>query len=132
MLTGRRVLVVEDEAVTALDVADAVEAAGASVVGPTPTTRGALQLLTDAGTVDAAAIDFGLADGEATPLIEALMEAAIPTVIYTGGPLPADISGRYPQLMLVRKPTEATEITVRLADALKLSVHAATVRRQSA
>ena len=48
MLKGRRVLVVEDEAVTALDVGDAVEAAGGTVVGPTPSTRGALKLLKDA------------------------------------------------------------------------------------
>jgi DNA-binding NtrC family response regulator len=119
MLKGRRVLVVEDEAVTALDVGDAVEAAGGTVVGPTPSTRGALKLLNEAAHgIDAAAIDFGLGDGEATPLIEALMHAGIPTVIYTGGPLPDELAGRFPQLAVVRKPNEASAVTERLAAAL--------------
>lgn len=119
MLKDRRVLVVEDEAVTALDIGDAVEAAGGVVLGPTPSTRGALRLLTDLhGQVDAAAIDFGLADGEATPLIEALMDASIPTVIYTGGPLPEELSARFPQLSVVRKPSDTSEVMTRLAGAL--------------
>lgn len=119
MLKGRRVLVVEDEAVTALDVGDAVEAAGGTVVGPTPSTRGALKLLNEAGeAVDAAAIDFGLADGEATPLVEALMHANIPTVIYTGGPIPDELAARFPRLAVVRKPSEASAVTDRLAASL--------------
>lgn len=119
MLKGRKVLVVEDEAVTALDVGDAVEAAGGVVVGPTPSTRGALRLLHEAlEAVDAAAIDFGLADGEATPLVEALMQSGIPTVIYTGGPIPEELAARFPQLAVVRKPNEASIVTERLGAAL--------------
>lgn len=119
MLQGRRVLVVEDEAVTALDVGDAVEAAGGEVIGPTPSTRGALKLLTDTPEgIDAAAIDFGLADGEATPLIEALMQSGIPTVIYTGGPIPDELAQRFPQLTVVRKPTEASAVTEQLGASL--------------
>jgi DNA-binding NtrC family response regulator len=120
MLQGRRVLVVEDEAVTALDVGDAVEAAGGTVIGPTPSTRGALRLLNDTTDgVDAAAIDFGLADGEATPLVEALMHADIPTVIYTGGPIPDELAARFPRLAVVRKPSEASAVTAALGAALE-------------
>ena len=120
MLKGRRVLVVEDEAVTALDVGDAVEAAGGTVVGPTPSTRGALKLLNEADdAVDAAAIDFSLADGEATPLVEALMHAGIPTVIYTGGLIPDELADRFPRLAVVRKPSEASAVTDRLAASLR-------------
>jgi DNA-binding NtrC family response regulator len=120
MLQGRRVLVVEDEAVTALDVGDAVEAAGGTVIGPTPSTRGALRLLNDTTDgVDAAAIDFGLADGEATPLVEALMHADIPTVIYTGGSIPDELAARFPRLAVVRKPSEASAVTAALGAALE-------------
>lgn len=119
MLKGRRVLVVEDEAVTALDIADALEAAGAVIVGPVPSMRGGLELLTDRQeSIDAASIDLGLADGDARPLIEALMEAGLPTVIYTGAEIPPDIASRFPDLILVRKPTRAEEVVTRIARAL--------------
>src|SRR3712207_4398339 len=103
MLEGARVLVVEDEAIIATDLADTFESAGADVVGPAASVREALALLADQ-QVDGALLDFNLADGEVTPVLELLLARGVPIVMYTGRGLPPEISGQHPHLPVLRKP----------------------------
>ena len=70
-LTGRRVLVVEDEALVAMLVEDALLDAGAAVVGPAATVTEALSLLTKE-TPDVAVLDLNLAGETSTPVADAL------------------------------------------------------------
>src|SRR5215213_268091 len=71
MLFGACVLVAEDECIIAMDLADTFESAGATVIGPAATVREALRLLATK-PVDRAFLDFNLADGEVTPVMEML------------------------------------------------------------
>lgn len=61
MLTGRRVLIAEDEPILALDRALSIEEARGEVVGPVATVAEALAMLA-AGWVEAAILDVHLAD----------------------------------------------------------------------
>ena len=84
-LTGRRVLVVEDEYFLADDMAQALQKLGAEVVGPVETRDKALALLSsDAGRIDAAVLDINLRGQTAFPVAEALIERGVPVVFATG------------------------------------------------
>jgi DNA-binding LytR/AlgR family response regulator len=57
-LTGRRVLIVEDEFFVADDLAQAVAQLGGEIVGPVPTCEEALILLSTAERIDIAVLDI--------------------------------------------------------------------------
>lgn len=82
-LTGRRILVVEDEALVAMLVEDALLDAGALVTGPAATVAEALALL-ERETPDAAVLDLNLAGETSTPVADALALRGIPFVVATG------------------------------------------------
>ena len=77
----------EDECVIALDLTDTLGNAGADVIGPTATVRETLRLVRSE-TLDRAILDFNLADGEVTPVLELLASKRVPVAIYTGRGLP--------------------------------------------
>jgi DNA-binding NtrC family response regulator len=78
-LCGRTILVVEDEPLVALDVAETIKGAGASVL-LTHTLKDGLRLAEQAD-VSAAVVDFGLIDGEASELCQRLNGRGVP---YSG------------------------------------------------
>lgn len=82
-LAGRRVLVVEDDFFLANDVAHALRAAGAVIVGPLPRAALALEALAR-DDVDAAVIDINLGEGPSFELADALKLAGVPFVFVTG------------------------------------------------
>lgn len=82
-LSERRVLVVEDEALVAMLVEDALLDAGASVIGPAATVAEALALL-ERETPDAAVLDLNLAGETSTPVADALAARGVPFVVATG------------------------------------------------
>jgi CheY-like chemotaxis protein len=82
-LEGCRVLVVEDELLIAMDVADSLEEAGASVVGPTSSIEGATSLLRHS-KVKAAVLDIRLRKQLVYPLADALAAQDIPYVFISG------------------------------------------------
>jgi len=116
MLNGAKVLVVEDEAIIAMDLADTFESAGASVVGPAPSVREALRLISQED-VDSALLDFNVADGEVTPVLELLVSRGVPIIIYTGRGLPPELSWQHPNLTVLRKPAPPSRIVEELAAA---------------
>jgi len=81
-LCGRLILVVEDEPMIALDIADAFEQVGAKAV-TSFSLREALGLV-EADLWSAAVVDHLLQDGESSPLCKRLTEREIPFVVYTG------------------------------------------------
>ncbi|KMO11301.1 response regulator [Methylobacterium platani] len=103
MLDGRRVLIVEDEALVALELTEIVTGSNAHAVGPARTNREALALL-DLEEVDVAILDLNLADGEATPTAECLIAKGVPVLICTGGVLPRAMRLMWPDLPMLRKP----------------------------
>ena len=81
-LAGRSILIVEDEALIALDVADAFERAGAHVT--TASTYRAAVALVEQDGLSAAILDHALESEDSSRLRERLKERDVPFVIYTG------------------------------------------------
>ncbi|WP_158283956.1 response regulator [Azospirillum sp. TSO22-1] len=106
-LAGRRILVVEDEALVAMMIADTLADQGCEVVGPVATTRDALRLL-DATPVDGATLDINLTHEEVLPVAEALDARRIRFVLVTGYDQ-ENVLRRYRRWPMVQKPfTEAS------------------------
>jgi DNA-binding NtrC family response regulator len=114
MLSGYRVLVVEDEAIVAEDISEAIREAEGVVLGPFPGAREARDLLKGDSRVDVAVLDVNVRDGAITPVLEALHARRIPTVIYTGGALPKYMRRRHPDLTVLSKPIRTARLIAEL------------------
>jgi DNA-binding NtrC family response regulator len=104
MLSGFRVLVVEDEVLIAEDISRILTEAEGVPVGPVSSVVEARRLLKEGTPLDAALLDVNLADGPVTPILEALNARGIPTLVYTGGSVPEGIRQRHPDLIALSKP----------------------------
>ena len=114
MLGGRRVLVVEDEALIALELEDIITSHEGLTVGPVRTNREALALIATEA-IDLAILDLNIADGEVTPTAEKLMERGIPILVCTGGILPRTLRLLCPDVPLHRKPMSPERLVRELA-----------------
>jgi DNA-binding response OmpR family regulator len=79
----RRVLVVEDEALIALDIETALKSGGCEVLGPVGTLAEAARLAADT-TLDAAVLDINLGNEKVFSVADALAERGVPFVFLTG------------------------------------------------
>ena len=84
-LTGKRVLIAEDELLVAMDHAAELVRAGAKIVAMCPTVTGAVDCLRER-PVDVAVVDFVLADGNSEPLQTVLNQKHIPFVVVSAYP----------------------------------------------
>ena len=91
-LRDQRVLIVEDEALVAMDLARVLTQAGALVVGPAGTIEDALDLVSQ-GAVDRAILDVNLGGRMVTPVAMALADRGIPFVYLTGYQEPQVVDG---------------------------------------
>ena len=82
-LTGYHVLLVEDEALIALDVAQGLIDEGAAVAGPTDNVADAKRLLVGS-KIDCAILDVNLGNESVAPLVRELEASRIPIVFVTG------------------------------------------------
>jgi DNA-binding response OmpR family regulator len=82
-LAGRRILVVEDEFLIALDLEDALGELGCEIVGPAATVSDAMQLV-EAKPPDAAVLDVRLVDGSTAPIALELRRRGVPFLVLTG------------------------------------------------
>jgi DNA-binding response OmpR family regulator len=104
----RKVLVVEDEALVAMLVEDALLDAGFQVLGPAATVEEALSLL-NGERPDAVVLGLNLAGETSTPVADLLASRGIPYVIATG----YGASGLPPghqQAMVLAKPYDPGEL----------------------
>lgn len=105
-LTGRRVLVVEDESLVAMLLETILEDMGCTPVGPAGNIDDGLKMATDEH-LDAALLDVNLAGHQVFPVAEALKARGVPFVFSTGygeGGLPDEWRGQ----ATIQKPfTEA-------------------------
>lgn len=81
--SGHSILVVEDEAITALAAAQTLEQAGFTVIGPAARVGEAIDLLRTS-LPDAAMLDLNLFGSPAYPIAEALKSRGIPFLFCTG------------------------------------------------
>jgi len=106
-LTGRRVLVVEDESLVAMLLETILEDMGCTPVGPAANIDDGLRMATDGEHLDAALLDVNVAGRQVFPVAQALKDRGVPFVFSTGygeGGLPEEWRGQ----ATIQKPfTEA-------------------------
>ncbi len=118
-LTGRRILVAEDEFMIAKAVAMILEACGAEVLGPASSLKKALNLATrsaEDGRIDAALLDVNLRGEAVWPVVDALRERDVPVVLasgYNASVIPAP----YAHLPRFQKPADPRDLIRALATA---------------
>lgn len=78
----RRVLVIEDDALIAIDLCDALEQTGYRVAGPARTIQDA-HLLLDEQTPTVAVVDIRLKDGPCTSIVRELRSRGVPFVVHS-------------------------------------------------
>jgi CheY-like chemotaxis protein len=81
-LSGRHILLVEDEAFIALDLQHMLDRRGATVIGPAASVSEALDAI-NANQIDCALLDVKLGDETADLVAAALKQRAIPMVFVT-------------------------------------------------
>ncbi len=83
VLAGRRILVVEDDYLTASDLLTALTLAGAEAFGPISRAKQAVEIASEF-SLDAAVLDIHLLDGTVYEAAAGLMKRQIPFVFLTG------------------------------------------------
>ena len=114
LLAGRRILVVEDEVLVAMELSFALADAGASVAGPAHTIRDAAALAA-AGGIDAAVLDVDLHGREIFPIAALLAEAGVPFVFHTGHASRGQIPGPFADVRVFTKPTPPETLVLEIS-----------------
>ncbi len=83
-LAGKRILIIEDEPLIAMVLEFIIEGAGAQPLGPATTVAEALTLVAEAGTIDAAVLDYNLGEESSEAVAQRLRAAGIPWIWATG------------------------------------------------
>lgn len=104
-LLGRRVLVVEDEALLALELQLAFEDEGATVIGPALSLMKALEVVTHAREIDVALLDVDLAGEDVYPIAELLLQRGVPFLFHTGHGSRSQLTQLFPGAITLMKPT---------------------------
>jgi PAS domain S-box-containing protein len=103
-LRNKRILVVEDEPLIALDIQERLDAAGCAVVGPAASVEAARLLLAE-GPVDAALLDVNLSGDRADGLAAELGRRGVPFVFATGYGREC-LAQAFPEAPVLAKPFE--------------------------
>jgi PAS domain S-box-containing protein len=101
---GRRVLLVEDEALVAMMIQEFLTECGHSVVGPIARASEAL-LAAKEGDFDSAILDINLGDGMAYPVADILAGRGVPFVFVTGYEAET-VDDRFSGVPVLQKPIE--------------------------
>jgi PAS domain S-box-containing protein len=116
----RKILLVEDEELVALELSAELSRLGWAIVGPAGTLAEAQALLSK--EVDAAVLDVNLHGRSIFPVAEQLQKLRVPFVFCTGYEI-VDPQGRFPDAPVIRKPARPAAVSAALADLLKLRTH---------
>jgi light-regulated signal transduction histidine kinase (bacteriophytochrome)/CheY-like chemotaxis protein len=117
LLAGRRVLLVEDQLVIALDAEQMLEECGAVSVDTAATPGEALILIRE-GKPDAAVLDVNLGNGNSFPIADELILRGIPFVFATGYGDSGIIPPSMIEVPIVRKPFTSTGLREGLAQVM--------------
>jgi CheY-like chemotaxis protein len=104
----RRVLVVEDNALIALELESTLLDRGVTVVGPFASVAAALPSVGNG--LDGAVLDINLGDEDVFPVADALTDAGIPFLFLTGHS-DSKLPGRHRARPVLRKPYFPGQLT---------------------
>ena len=108
MLDDLHILVVEDEALLAVDLSLTLEDEGARIAGPCLTVEDALR---HDGPIDAAVLDVDLRGELVFPVADRLAETGKPFVFHTGRADIQELRCRYgDDVCIVQKPSQPRDI----------------------
>lgn len=116
-LNGRKILIVEDEAPIALNLAAAVQQAGGIVIGPVASVAGAHAAMAD-NRLDGALLDIRLRNETSFPLADVLAVLNIPFV-FVSGLSSALMPYTHRERPLFDKPYDPGEVIATLARLVK-------------
>jgi len=111
-LAGRLILIVEDEPLVALEVDQALRAAGARVVSAGHLESGLYT--TEHPDLSAAVVDLHLGDGSGTAVCRRLRHLGVPFIVHTGYPRVL-IQQEWPDVQVVSKPALPGQIVTAIA-----------------
>lgn len=109
LLSGRRILVIDDERFLTQEILTALQKLGADVIGPVATVAEALRLIEKANNIDGAIIDVKLQGEVVFPAADLLQRRGIPFV-FAAADNPRLASPRYPGFVLTHKAAKLNEI----------------------
>jgi DNA-binding response OmpR family regulator len=109
-LSGRRVLVVEDEYFLADDIVRALTALGAQIIGPYGDIDEANDAVDRDIAIDAAIMDVNLRDELVFPLARILRARKVPFVFTTGYD-PSSVDAEFQDVQFWAKPLDVTALT---------------------
>ena len=116
-LAGKRVLIVEDDNILAITLAEEFAAEGAEVIGPAATVTDALDVIARTD-LDGAIVDINLRGKAAFPVADALADRHIPFVFATGYLVAGHIPARHANVRRFEKPTAPSIICRALEEAM--------------
>jgi len=115
-LQGKSVLIVEDEAIIALDTKQVVEKAGAEHVFIARSVQEARALLQQNPKIDTVILDISLGSDPSFPLAESLLAAGISCIFSTGYPTHSLIPEHLGTIPILTKPYAEGELLSALAE----------------
>lgn len=108
-LSGKRILVLEDDALLAMDMEDFLTDLGCQVVGPVSTVSAAL-ILAEGCDLDGAVLDLNLRGELSLPVIEDLRKREVPFVVCSGYAELNTIRGELANVTLLSKPCDFSRL----------------------
>ncbi|MBS1304093.1 response regulator [Loktanella sp. SALINAS62] len=108
-LAGRRMLIVEDEAILAMDLEMIFEDQGCEVLDPAFSVKRALALI-ETERPDGATLDMNLNGESSAPVAAALRERNIPFILLSGNTDQDEHDSAFRDAPFVKKPVETGEL----------------------
>ena len=116
-LSGRTILIVEDEYWAATDLARELVNAGATVIGPAPSVDSAMELIESHDRIDGALLDVNLGGEMVFPAADVLRERHVPFLFATGYDR-SMIPSRFDDVARCEKPVGPDKVRRMLANIL--------------
>ncbi|MDP5103372.1 MAG: response regulator [Erythrobacter sp.] len=104
-----RILLAEDEFVTAFDLCDTFEEAGYEVEGPHAGISSAM-LACQKGKPDLAILDIELVDGLTYELAQKLLDENVPVILHSERAERDELAARFPRAITVAKPCPPADL----------------------
>lgn len=109
-MRGKRVLVVEDALLIALEIQSTLVSLGCEIVGPVSTLEGAVSAARSEA-LDGAILDVNLGGEAVYPAADELLKRGVPLIFSTGYDANAGLPSKYDRLPRLEKPFGVDELT---------------------